>query len=57
VNDLYDEYLKRGGDPKELVNLVVKTKKDMSMGQKQRDQGIPTNSLPSIKRYKDFQEE
>lgn len=54
---LTKEYFERGGDPKTLLSARIEAQKDKAMGEKQRDQGIPSNSIPSIRRYQDFNQE
>lgn len=55
-NKLQEEYMKRGGDPKQLAELEVKTLLDMQLTEKQRFEGVPRNSLPSVHRFQNFNE-
>jgi hypothetical protein len=49
--ELRQEYVKRKGNPENLVNGMVKGKIDQGMTSEERAKGIPSGSLESIYRY------
>lgn len=53
--NLQAEYVKRGGDPNDLINTAVKAKENAKLSGKQRAEGIPS-SLPGINRYQNVNE-
>lgn len=53
---LRDKYKARGGDVSQLSNIITKDLEESKQSRKQRLQGIPTNTINSINRYKAYNE-
>jgi hypothetical protein len=52
--ELQEEFEKRGGDPQSLIDLAIKTYMDKQLTEKQRLEGIPGNTLPSVNRFQNY---
>lgn len=51
------EYLARKGDPRRLLEVIIQATKDKELLQKQRQEGVPGQSLESVFRYQYYNNE
>lgn len=54
--ELISKYVEREGDPQQFINTMVEYQKVLQLNKQQRLEGIPNGSLPSVNRYKNYQE-
>jgi GNAT superfamily N-acetyltransferase len=52
LNEFVEKYRLRKGDPEELVEIIEKSALNKNLTEKQRAEGIPSNSLSSVYRYR-----
>lgn len=54
--ELITKYVEREGDPQQFINAMVEYQKVLQLNKQQRLEGIPNGSLPSVNRYRNYQE-